>query len=431
MRRRFGFGKWVASLAAISLVVLGMGLVSASAQTPKTIKVGLILPLSGPSASLGQYIREGMEFIMERVNQAGGIKSMGGAKIVLEVADSRGQPEVGMSEAERLIVKEKVVALTGCYNSGVTLTATTVAEKYGIPFVVVISTSDEITERGYKYTFRPHGNSSMDQKILVDFLIDMGKKTKIVPQNIAIVFDSTEGAQVPAKFWRKFLAEANQQKRANFKVVYDESYPVGMTDFNPVILKLKTAKPDFMILISAATSDAILLSKNMASQRYAPQMGVLSYGGSTLDPVFVPTTGRNSDLWFTIQGWTKDLLDTSPPYAREMFDGFKKKYNKEVSGDVCKVFLDAYTLTLGLEKAGTTEPKALRDALASLDITEGPALMVATTRRMKFGPDGQNPYYESGVAQIVNGGYTLIWPDHVAKPGYKVVWPVPQWKDRK
>ncbi|MCX5909003.1 MAG: hypothetical protein NTY64_17980 [Deltaproteobacteria bacterium] len=57
--------------------------------------------------------------------------------------------------------------------------------------------------------------------------------------------------------------------------------------------------------------------------------------------------------------------------------------------------------------------------------------MVATTRRMKFGPDGQNPYYESGVAQIVGGGYTLVWPDHVAKPGYKVVWPVPQWKDRK
>jgi branched-chain amino acid transport system substrate-binding protein len=431
MRRRSRGILWAASLSAVTLMILCLVAGSVSAQAPKTIKVGLILPLSGPGASIGQYIREGMEFIIDRVNNAGGIKSIGGAKIVLEVADSRGQPEVGMSEAERLIVKEKVVALTGCYNSGVTLTATTVAEKYGIPFVVVISTSDEITERGYKYTFRPHGNSSMDQKILVDFLIDMGAKMKAVPQNIAIVFDSSEGAQVPAKFWRKFLAEANQQKRANFKIVYDETYPAGMTDFNPVILKLKSAKPDFMILISASTSDAILLSKNMASQRYAPAMGVLSYGGATLDPVFVPTTGKNTEYWYTIQGWTKDLLETSPPFARDMFDSFKKKYNKEVSGDVCKVFLDAYTLVYGLEKAGTTEPKALRDAIAGLDIQEGPALMVATTRRMKLGPDGQNPYYESGVAQIVNGGYTLVWPDHVAKPGYKPVWPVPQWKDRK
>ncbi|MCX5909005.1 MAG: ABC transporter substrate-binding protein [Deltaproteobacteria bacterium] len=173
MRRKSGFFMWVASLAAITLMVLALGVTSVAAQSPKTIKVGLILPLSGPSASLGQYIREGMEFIADRVNQAGGIKSIGGAQIVYEVADSRGQPEIGMSEAERLILKEKVVALTGCYNSGVTLTATTVAEKYGIPFVVVISTSDQITERGYKYTFRPHGNSSMDQKILVDFLIDI------------------------------------------------------------------------------------------------------------------------------------------------------------------------------------------------------------------------------------------------------------------
>ncbi|MCX5909004.1 MAG: ABC transporter substrate-binding protein [Deltaproteobacteria bacterium] len=171
-----------------------------------------------------------------------------------------------------------------------------------------------------------------------------------------MVFDSTEGAQEPAKIWRQFLKEANDQKRANFKVVYDEAYPVGMTDFNPVILKLKSAKPDFMILISAATADAILLSKNMAAQRYAPNMGVLSFGGSTLDPVFVPTTGKNSEYWFTIQGWTKDLLDTSPPYAREMFDGFKKKYNKEVSGDVCKGFLDAYTLALQGPKRCPCQP---------------------------------------------------------------------------
>ncbi len=431
MRSKSGILMWAGTIAAITLMVIAFGINTVDAQSPKTIKVGLILPLSGPSASIGQYIREAMEFTVERVNKAGGIKSMGGAQVVLEVADSRGLPDVGMSEAERLILKEKVVALTGCYHSGVTLTATTVAEKYGIPFVVVISTSDQITERGYKYTFRPHGNASMDQKILVNFLIDMGNKMKKVPDKIALVFDSTEGAQVPAKFWRQFLKEANDQKRAKFKVVYDESYPVGMTDFNPVILKLKSAKPDFVILLSVSTSDAILLSKNMASQRYAPNMGLLSFGGATLDPVFVPTAGKNVDYWFTIQGWTKDLLNQQPPWAREMFDSFKAKYNKELSGDACKVILDAYTLTLGLEKAGTTEPKALRDAYASLEITEGPALMVATTRRVKFGPDGQNPHYESGVAQIVDGGYTLIWPDHVAKPGYKVIWPAPQWKDRK
>lgn len=394
------------------------------------VKVGVILPLSGPAATTGKYIREGIEFIVDRVNADGGIKSLGGAKIVLVVADSRGQPEVGMSEAERLILHEKVVALMGCYNSGVTMTATTVAEKYGVPFVVAISSSDQITERGYKFTFRPHGTASADQQILLNFLLDMGNRMQRKVQTIAIVFDSSEGAQIPAEFSRRFIKEANAKKSANLKIVYDESFPFGATDLNPVVLKLRNARPDVIMLISAGVTDATLLAKTMAMQRFAPNVGVISYGGATLDPTFIASAGRNADYWFTIQGWTKDLLKTQPKWATEMYDGYKKKYGKELTGDVCKVFLDTYTLVYGLEKAGSTNGKKLRDAIAGLDVKEGRALLVATTRRVQFGPDGQNPHYESGVAQILNGEYNMIWPDHVKIPTYKIVWPAPQWRDR-
>jgi branched-chain amino acid transport system substrate-binding protein len=422
---------WAVSAIPIMLGMLSLGLSPAFCQAPKTVKIGVIMPLSGPAASIGEYIREAMEFAAERFNAAGGVKSMGGAHIQYVIADHIGKPEVGMAETERLILKEKVVAMFSAWHSGVTMTASTVAEKYGVPIVVVLGIGDQITERGYKYVFRPHGKSNTDQKILLNFLIQTGKRMKKPVEKIALVYDATEGAQTPAKFWRQFVAEANAQKRANLKIVYDEAFPMGMTDFNPIILKLKSARPDFMVLFSTATADGILLAKNMAAQRYTPNIGVLSFGGATLDPVFVPQTGKNSNYWFTIQGWTKDLLDTSPPWAREWADAFKKKYNKEVNGDVCKVFLDTYTLFEGLEKAGTTEGKALRNALASLDITEGPALMVRTTNRVKFDAEGQNMYYDSGVAQIANGQYVFVYPDHIAKAGYRVVWPIPQWKDRK
>jgi len=130
------------------------------------------------------------------------------------VADSRGQPEVGMSEAERLIVREKVVALMGAFQSGVTLTATTVAEKYKVPFVVALATSDQITERGYKFVFRPHGTASFDQKLLLNFLINTGKERGRKVESIAILPDNTEGTQVPAKQWRQFIVEANNNKTA-------------------------------------------------------------------------------------------------------------------------------------------------------------------------------------------------------------------------
>ena len=143
--------RWALIVSGVLVLFLLASATTAFAAEP--IKVGVILPLSGPTATIGQYAREGIEFIVDRVNANGGIKSLGGAKIVLVIADSRGQPETGMSEAERLILREKVVALMGCFQSGVTLTATTVAEKYGVPFVVVLATADQITERGYKLSF--------------------------------------------------------------------------------------------------------------------------------------------------------------------------------------------------------------------------------------------------------------------------------------
>ena len=131
MRRKSGIFVWVASISVITLMVLALGVTSVAAQSPKTVKVGMIAPMTGPAASVGEYMQQCQEFIFDRVNKAGGIKSMGGAQLVSVIGDSRGQPEVGMAEAERLIQREKVAVLTGAYHSGVSLTATTVAEKYG------------------------------------------------------------------------------------------------------------------------------------------------------------------------------------------------------------------------------------------------------------------------------------------------------------
>jgi branched-chain amino acid transport system substrate-binding protein len=166
-------------------------------------------------------------------------------------------------------------------------------------------------------------------------------------------------------------------------------------------------------------------------QRFAPNIGLISFGGPTLDPTFIPAVGKNADYWFTVQGWTKDMLKLQPKWATEMYDSFKKKYGKELTGDVCKAFADAYTLVYGLEKAKSTDGQKLRDAIASLDVKEGPALIVGTTRRIQFGPDGQNPHYGTGVAQIYGGEYKMVWPDYVKSAGYNMVWPAPQWRDRK
>ena len=120
-----------------------------------------------------------------------GLAGLGGAKVEVVFADNQGSPATGQNQALRLITEEKVVALTGAYQSGITLTASAIAEKYGIPFVNGESVAANLTERGFKWFFRTTPVASDFAKIYFDFLKDMkaaGAKT----DNVALVHDNTE-----------------------------------------------------------------------------------------------------------------------------------------------------------------------------------------------------------------------------------------------
>ena len=122
---------------------------------PKTtVKVGNILPLSGPSASVGLQNKQAQDMAVEEINAAGGIKSLGGAKIQMIYADSESKPEKGVAEHDDFINTEKVNVLTGCWNSAVSYPVSAVAKRYGIPFIVPVSVADKITEQGFKNVFR-------------------------------------------------------------------------------------------------------------------------------------------------------------------------------------------------------------------------------------------------------------------------------------
>ena len=112
--------------------------------------------------------------------KSAGLAGLGGAKVEVVFADNQGSPAVGQNQALRLITEEKVVALTGAYQSGITLTASAIAEKYGIPFVNGELVAANLTERGFKWFFRTTPVAADFAKIYLDFLKDMkaaGAKT--------------------------------------------------------------------------------------------------------------------------------------------------------------------------------------------------------------------------------------------------------------
>ena len=169
-----------------------------------TIKIGNIIPLSGPSASVGQQGKMPREMAIDEINAAGGIKSLGGAKLEMLYADSESKPEKGVSEAERLINTEKVNVLTGCWNSAVTYPTTAVAERYGVPFIVPVSVSDKITEQGFKNVFRIAAKDSWWTRDQFAFLKDMQTEFNTPVKKLAFVYENGDWEkawQVSGKNW--------------------------------------------------------------------------------------------------------------------------------------------------------------------------------------------------------------------------------------
>ena len=241
--------------AAISFAFVGQ----ASAED-KTVKIGVIFPMTGNAASAGVHGKAGLEVAMDIINNAhpelgnfplaknAGLAGLGGAKIELVFADNQGSPATGQNQALRLITEEKVVALTGAYQSGITLTTSAIAEKYGIPFVNGESVAANLTERGFKWFFRTTPIATHFAKVYFDFLADMkaaGAKT----DSVALVHDNTEyGKSVADVITAAF-------KEKGVAIALDVAYASNATDVQSQVLQLKEKKPDVVIMISY-TSDA-------------------------------------------------------------------------------------------------------------------------------------------------------------------------------
>src|SRR5246500_219331 len=187
-------------LCAASISVLLAG--NAFAQD-KTVKIGAVFPLSGGAASAGVHAKFAIETAMDIINNAhpelgnfplakgAGLPGLGGAKVEVVFADNQGSPATGQNQALRLITEEKVVALTGAYQSGITLTTSAIAERYGIPFVNGESVASNLTERGFKWFFRTTPIATDFVRVYYDFLTDMKAQGAKV-DNVALVHDNTE-----------------------------------------------------------------------------------------------------------------------------------------------------------------------------------------------------------------------------------------------
>jgi branched-chain amino acid transport system substrate-binding protein len=406
----------VFTLACVLVFTSGTSVMAAGANE---VKIGNILPLSGPSASVGIQNQWAIELATEKINKAGGIKALGGAKLVNVFTDSKGDPNVGATAAEQLINTDKVVLISGAWNSAVTKPSTQVAERYGIPYVVPVSVNDAITERGFKYTFRLAAKDSWWARDQFRFLDDMKKATKTELSTIAFVYENGDWGSGMKEQWTKLAAQFG------YKIVLDEPYPSTTSDLTPVVMKIKAAKADVLLLTSNA-ADAILLTNTMATYKVKAK-AIIGTGGGHADPSFRKTTGKNCENMFDVVEWETDL---DRPQIPALNKEFKDLHKIDLAGESVDAFSSVYVIADALERAKSTDPVKLRDALAATNLCVGKGKLgidILSYDCVTFDQTGQNK--NAGIVLVqfreVNGVMerVTVWP--VARKGVKPVFPMP------
>jgi branched-chain amino acid transport system substrate-binding protein len=392
------------SAAAISLALAG----GASAED-KVVKIGAVFPMSGGAASIGVHAKAAFDVITDIVNNAhpelpnlplaknAGLAGLGGAKVEIDFADNQGSPATGQNQTLRLITEEKVVAVTGAYHSGVTWTASAIAERYGIPFINGESVAANLTERGFKWFFRTTPIASDIARTDYDFLTDM-KAVGIKTDSIAIVHDTTEyGVAVTNVFTNVF-------KEKGLAIALDIRYAADATDVQSQIVQLKEKNPDVVIMI-ANTADAILYQKTMQALDYKPTILMADDSGYS-DPSFVKAAGKISRGVLNRSSWSVGPAGSPTALIADMY---KKKTGYEMDETAARAMQAFFVLVEAIDRAGSTEPARIQAALKVTDLK--PDQLMMGYKGIKFDEKGQNVLASSLIIQLQDGeNYVVVWP---------------------
>jgi len=394
------------------------------AKAADSVKIGVIYPLTGNAASAGQSAKDAIDLGVEIINNAhpelkdlplgptAGLSNLGGAKIELIGADHQGNPQVGQQQTLRLITQEHVVAMLGSYHSSVSLVATSVAERQGIPYLVADSVAANITGRGFKWTFRTTPYAPDFAKAYTSFLNDL-KKSGHKVEKIAIVNENTDyGSSVAASV-------ADAAAAAKLTVAARIPYNANSSDVNAQVLQLKTVQPDVVIFISY-TADTILYFKTMKNLDYLPPIIIGDDAGFS-DPAFVPNVGDLAQGALNRSAFDAGKPGTSSSIINEMF---KKKYNRDLDDTSARWMQGLLVLADAINRASSTDPAKIQAALKATDLKPG-QLMIGYNG-VKFDETGQNVLASTYLIQLHGKEYESVWPEDRARS--KLELPMKGWR---
>ena len=413
-------------LTTICCIVALAGLVfapSVFAETPAKILIGEPATISGAHAKAGEQSTGGVEAIVNWVNNSYGGVKLGGKKVPLEYKkyDCESKKEAVTSLLERLITVDKVHFTLAPYTSGLTLAGAPVAEKYRMIYMDHGGASNKIFKQGFKYIVQTIGPASNYHR----GTLNMIKQRDPNGKKVALVYEDDE-------FARDVMAGAESYaKKLGFEIVFQRTYPKGVSDLTPLLSAMNAAKPDFVIG-GGHFQDGQLFTRQLADLDISPK--ALSLIASATLPAFYEALTTNAEgvmgpshweygVTFSPEGAKKTGMSWIGPSQYEFVTLFKKAVGKDILPDYHAAEAGASILALvkGIEKANSLESDKVRKAL-------GETTFMSFYGGWEIDETGLQVGHDMVDVQWQFGKRVIVWPE-TAKTG-DFVYPMPTFAEK-
>jgi branched-chain amino acid transport system substrate-binding protein len=383
-------------LATGALGAATIALPSVLRAAGKPVKIGVLHPVTGALSYSGTQGRLGAMLAIDEINKAGGIKSLGRAKIDPMLGDAQSKPAGGVAEVEKMN-SAGVSCIVGGYASSICLATTQAAARYDLPYVVDVGVADSIVNRGLKNTFRFGPGFGVISTTALNNLVTINDNAGKPAKTVMIVHEDSLFGSGVAKLLNKKLPEKG------FKVLETIAHPTPTRDFNTIVLKIKAQDPD-LVIPANYYNEYVLLARTMLQQHVRPK-GIYSVlGGAASSYKFVKEFPAAAEGIMDCNHWFNPLSDKA--------QALKKKVESKGHFFTYEVYLNYSAIGLvadALERAASADRAKIISALAS---------STWSGHIMPYGPtkfvNGQNQGAAPCNTQVQNKDIKVIMPPKFA-----------------
>ncbi len=397
-------------LGVVAGVMLLPGTVLAACET---ITLGSAISLTGKYATNGMHAKNGYEFAIQKIKDAGGVK-FGGKCYNFNVIyyDDESKGDRAATLAERLINQDKVQYMLGPYSSGMTKAIAPVTEKYQIPMIEAEGASRSLFNKGYKYLFAVLSTSEQYLASAITLAAEKAKESGKEPSSVKVAV-AVENDPFSLDIRAGVLEDA---ARYGMKAVVDEKLPRDLSDMSAILTKVKLLKPDVLIVSGHSKGAATAVRQIDEQNVKVPMVAVTHCEAADVTGKFGAAANDIlcSTQWAETLTYEDPLFGTAANFNTEVKAAYSDYANKKVPYQLAQASAAVYVFKDAFERAGSLDKEALRDAIAATDLE-------TFYGGIKFSEAGNNIAKPMVLRQIQDGKYNVVAPSAFAS--HPINWP--------